>query len=85
LNRNIIYGGQCDILSKDGVSHMNARATLSNGMTVEQNGGGTVVTGGTQENFDVVQEILKCGRSTVTVAACICNGTSNLINNSTHS
>jgi hypothetical protein len=36
---------------------MNARATLSNGRTVEENGGGTVVVGATQENFEVVLEI----------------------------
>lgn len=28
LNQNIMYGVYCDILSKDGASHMNARATL---------------------------------------------------------
>jgi hypothetical protein len=33
---------QCDILSKDGASHMNARATLSNGRTVKEHGGETV-------------------------------------------
>jgi hypothetical protein len=36
---------------------MNARATLSNGGTVEENGGGTVVVGATHENFEVVLEI----------------------------
>jgi hypothetical protein len=35
---------QYDILSKDGASHMNARATLSNGRTLKENGGGTVCT-----------------------------------------
>jgi hypothetical protein len=54
-----MYGVQCDILSKDGVSHMNARATLSNGRTVKQNGGGTVVVRATQDNFEEVLEILK--------------------------
>jgi hypothetical protein len=31
-----MYGVYCDILSKDGASHMNARATLSNGRTVKK-------------------------------------------------
>jgi hypothetical protein len=43
LNQNIICGVYCDVVSKDGTSHMNARATLSNGRTVGENGGGTVV------------------------------------------
>jgi hypothetical protein len=37
-----MYGMQCDILSKDGASHMHARATLSNGRKVKENGGGRV-------------------------------------------
>jgi hypothetical protein len=32
----------CDIPSKNGASHMNARATISNGRMVKENGGGTV-------------------------------------------
>jgi hypothetical protein len=32
------------MLSKDGASYMNAGATLSNGWTVKENGGGTVYT-----------------------------------------
>jgi hypothetical protein len=43
LKRNVISGVWCDILSKDGASHMSARATLSNGRAVNENGGGTVV------------------------------------------
>jgi hypothetical protein len=39
LNPNIMYGVYCDNLSKDGASHMNARATLSNDRTVKLNGG----------------------------------------------
>lgn len=38
LNRNIMYCMQCDILSKDGSSHMDSRTTLSNGRTVKGNG-----------------------------------------------
>jgi hypothetical protein len=37
-----MYGVQYDILSRDGASHMTARATLSNGWTVKENCGGTV-------------------------------------------
>jgi hypothetical protein len=36
---------------------MNARATLSNGRTVKENGGGTVVFRATQDNFEAVLEI----------------------------
>jgi hypothetical protein len=36
-------GVQFDILSKDGPSYMNARATVPNDRTVEENGGRTVV------------------------------------------
>jgi hypothetical protein len=36
---------------------MNAIATLSNGRTVTDNGGGTVVFRATQDNFEVVFEI----------------------------
>jgi hypothetical protein len=37
-----MYGGvQCDMLSKDDASHMNARATLPNGRSVKQTGGRT--------------------------------------------
>jgi hypothetical protein len=36
-------GVYCDVLSKDGASHMNARATSSNDRTVKENGGGAVV------------------------------------------
>jgi hypothetical protein len=32
----------CDIPSRDGASHVNARATLSNGRTIKENGGGKV-------------------------------------------
>jgi hypothetical protein len=35
-------GVQCDIFSKDGASHVNTRATLSNERTVKENGGQTV-------------------------------------------
>jgi hypothetical protein len=42
FNRNVMYDVYCDILSKDGASHVNARATLSNGWTLKENGGGTV-------------------------------------------
>jgi hypothetical protein len=40
-------------------SHVSARATLSNGRTVKQNGGGTVVFRATQDirNFEMVFEI----------------------------
>jgi hypothetical protein len=36
---------------------MNARATLSNGRIVKENGGGKVVVRATQDNFEVVLEI----------------------------
>lgn len=36
LNPNVMYGVQCDILSKDGASHMNARATSLNGTTMKK-------------------------------------------------
>jgi hypothetical protein len=48
LNRNVLYGVQCDISSKGGASHMNASATLSNGMRVAIKDGGTVVVRATQ-------------------------------------
>jgi hypothetical protein len=39
-----MYGMYCDILSKDGASHKNARVIiLPNGRTVKENGGETVV------------------------------------------
>lgn len=60
-------------------SHMNARATWSHGGTAKQNGGGTAVVWTTQDNFEVVLEILKRVRSTETVAAWICNETCNTI------
>jgi hypothetical protein len=34
-----MYGVYCDVSSKDGASHMNARATLSYDGTVKGNGG----------------------------------------------
>jgi hypothetical protein len=37
-----MYSVYCDILSKDGVSHMNDRANLLNDRTVKENGGRTV-------------------------------------------
>jgi hypothetical protein len=43
LKRNVIYGVECDILSKDGASYVNARAILSNGRIVKENGSGTAV------------------------------------------
>jgi hypothetical protein len=43
---------------------MNARVTLSNGRIGKENGGGTVVVLATQDNFEVVLEILKYVRST---------------------
>jgi hypothetical protein len=46
-----MFSVQCDILSKDGASHMNARATLSNGRTAKENGGVTVVVRAMQDNF----------------------------------
>jgi hypothetical protein len=85
LNRNVIYGAYSDILSKDGTSHMNARATLSNGRTIKGNGGGAVVIRVTQDKFEVVLEVSKCVRSTKKVAALFCNGTSNTIKNCMHS
>jgi hypothetical protein len=48
---------------------MNARATLSKSKPVKENGGGTVVVRATQDNFEVVLEILKCVRSTNTAVA----------------
>jgi hypothetical protein len=42
-----MYGVYCDILSKDGASHMNARATLLNGRTVKANGSAMVVVSAT--------------------------------------
>jgi hypothetical protein len=36
---------------------MNARATLSNGRTAKENGGGMVVAQATQNNSEVVPEI----------------------------
>jgi hypothetical protein len=36
---------------------MNARATLSNGKTVKENGSGTVVVRAVQDNFEVLLEI----------------------------
>jgi hypothetical protein len=36
---------------------MDARVTLSNGRTIKENGGGTVVFRGKQVNFEVVLEI----------------------------
>jgi hypothetical protein len=38
LNRNVMYSVYCDILSKDGASHVNARVTLSNDRRVTENG-----------------------------------------------
>jgi hypothetical protein len=42
FNREVMYDVYSDILSKGVASHVNARATLSNGRTVKENGGGTV-------------------------------------------
>jgi hypothetical protein len=55
-----MYGVQCDILSRDADSQMNARTTLSNGMTVKGNGSGTAVVRATQNNFEVILKIRKC-------------------------
>jgi hypothetical protein len=52
-----MYGLWWDILSTDGASHMNARATLSNERTVKENGSGVVVIRGMQDNFEVVFRI----------------------------
>jgi hypothetical protein len=52
-----MYGAYCDIISKDGDSHMNARATLSNCRTVKENGDGTIVVQAMQDNFEVALEI----------------------------
>jgi hypothetical protein len=41
-NPNVMYSVYCDVRSKDGVSHMNARAILSYGRTVKENCGETV-------------------------------------------
>jgi hypothetical protein len=48
---------QCDIFSRDGASHMNARATSSNGETVKGNGGVTVFARAVEDNFAVILEI----------------------------
>jgi hypothetical protein len=63
---------------------MSATATLSNGRTVKENGGGKVVVLAVQNNFEVVLEIWKCMQSTKTVVSLICNGPSNTINNFMH-
>jgi hypothetical protein len=42
FNQNVMYDVWCDILSKDGASRMNARATLSNSRIFKENIGGTV-------------------------------------------
>jgi hypothetical protein len=52
-----MYDVQCDILSKGNAGHMNARAALSNGREVKENGGGTVVLRATEDNFEVALEI----------------------------
>jgi hypothetical protein len=57
FNRNVIYDVQCDILSKCDASHMNARATWSNGKTVKVNSCGTVVFRATPDIFQVVLEM----------------------------
>jgi hypothetical protein len=49
-------------------------------ITIKENGDGTVVVRATQDNFEVVLEILKCVRRTKTAATSICDGTSNKIN-----
>jgi hypothetical protein len=48
---------------------MNARAILTKYRTIEENSGGTVDVRETQDNFEIVLEILKCARSTKTVVA----------------
>jgi hypothetical protein len=66
-------------LSKDGASHVNTRAILSNGKKVKENGSGTIVVRATQDNLEVVLEKLKmCAKHKD------CGGTSNMINNCTH-
>jgi hypothetical protein len=43
VNRNVMYVPLCDILSKVGASHMNARDTITNGWRVKENDGEIVV------------------------------------------
>jgi hypothetical protein len=43
FNQNVMHSVWCDILSEDGARLMNARATLSYGRTVKENGGWNVV------------------------------------------
>lgn len=43
LNQNVMYSVYCDVFSKDGASHVNARVILSNDKTVIGNGGRIVV------------------------------------------
>jgi hypothetical protein len=43
-----MYGVLCDIHPKDGAGYMKARDTLSNGRTVDKNGGRTTVIRTTQ-------------------------------------
>jgi hypothetical protein len=51
-----MYGMWRDILSNYDAGHMNARATLLNGKTVKENGGGTVVVREMQDNSEVLLE-----------------------------
>jgi hypothetical protein len=74
-NWNIMYGVYCDILSKYGASHMNARALLIEWQESKRNGGGKAVDR-TSHNYSEVQlEIWKCVRNIKRVAAWIRNGT----------
>lgn len=50
---------------------MNAWATLLNGRTIKENGGGTAVVQATQDNSEAVLEIWKCVWSTKTLVAWI--------------
>jgi hypothetical protein len=56
-NRNVMYGVKCDILSKEGASHMNGRTTLSDGRTAKVNGSRMVVIQAMQDNFEITLEI----------------------------
>jgi hypothetical protein len=56
--RYFTFQASChNILSQDGASHMNARATLLNGKRVKGNGCRMVVLQTVQDNFEVVLEI----------------------------
>jgi hypothetical protein len=51
LKRNAMSGVWCGILSKDGASYMNARATIIDGRRVKKNGDGTIYTLGSSHFF----------------------------------